>query len=385
MAESAPISRFSTLVEAAAGVVEETDLEHVLRRLVTEARSATGAKYAALGVIGEHGVLTDFLYEGLTAQQAEHIGHLPSGRGVLGAVVRENGTIRLDDITDHADSVGFPANHPTMDGFLGVPVSVGGATFGSLYLTEKPGGFTDQDERVALALSRIAGAAVHTARLQQRLQKLAVVEDRQRIARELHDSVIQEMFAVGLSLQSLSHLVENTQVEARLLDAVDQLDHSVEALRRHIFELRHEESTTTSPKDDLEDLVNRMGSAYPADVHIDIKGDDTPLSSFSEDLPMIVTEALSNALRHSGAATVTVLVATTDAECSVRVIDDGAGFDATRPTKGLGLENLKTRVGALGGSVSIASSSGGTEFVARLPVGDQVGRETARATRSTQS
>lgn len=369
MAESTPIARFSTLVEAAAGVVEETDLEHVLRRLVTEARSATGAKYAALGVIGDHGVLTDFLYEGLTSQQAEHIGHLPSGRGVLGAVVRENGTIRLDDITDHADSVGFPANHPTMDSFLGVPVSVGGATFGSLYLTEKPGGFTDQDEHVVVALSRIAGAAVHTSRLQQRLQKLAVVEDRQRIARELHDSVIQEMFAVGLSLQSLAHLVENPQLEARLLDAVDQLDHSVEALRRHIFELRHEVSATTSARDDLGDLVNRMGSAYPADVHIDFEGDDGYLSSFSEDLPMIVTEALSNALRHSGAATVRVLIATTDAECSVRVIDDGAGFDATRPTKGLGLENLRTRVGGLGGSVSIASSSDGTEFVARLPVG----------------
>jgi signal transduction histidine kinase len=368
MAESTPIARFSALVEAAVGVVEETDLERVLRRLVTEARSATGARYAALGVIGEHGTLTDFLYEGLTTQEAEFIGNLPSGRGVLGAVVRENGTIRLDVIGDHPDSVGFPEHHPPMDGFLGVPVSVGGVAFGSLYLTDKPGGFTDQDEHVVLALSRIAGAAVHTDRLQRRLRKLAVVEDRQRIARELHDSVIQEMFAVGLSLQSLSHVVENPHVEARLLDAVDQLDHSVEALRRHIFELRHENLVTTTASDDLQELVDRMGSAYPANVGIDIEADDDYLSSLGEDLPMIVTEALSNALRHSGAATVRIQIATSDAECSIRVIDDGAGFDVTRPTKGMGLENLKTRVGLLGGKVTIASSSEGTEFVASLPV-----------------
>lgn len=368
MAESTPIARFSTLVEAAAGVVEETDLEHVLRRLVKEARSATGARYAALGVIGEHGVLTDFIYEGVTSEQAERIGHLPSGRGVLGAVIRLNGTIRLEDIRDHPDSVGFPTNHPPMDGFLGVPVSVGGDAFGSLYLTEKPDGFTDQDENVVQALSRIAGAAVHTARLQQRLRKLAVVEDRQRIARELHDSVIQEMFAVGLSLQSLSQVVENPQVEARLLDAVEQLDHSVEALRRHIFELRHEDQVPRSIGDDLEDLVSRMGSAYPAVVRLTVEGEDRYLSSVNEDVPMIVTEALSNALRHSGAANVDVVIAVARGDCSIRVIDDGEGFDVNLSTTGLGLENLRTRVRRLGGDLSIVSSSDGTELVASLPI-----------------
>ena len=101
--------RLTALIDAAAGVVGETDLDQVLRRLVSEARSATGARYGALGVIGEHGVLSDFLYEGIDHDQAKAIGHLPTGRGVLGAVIEHNETIRLDRISDHPDTFGFPA------------------------------------------------------------------------------------------------------------------------------------------------------------------------------------------------------------------------------------------------------------------------------------
>ena len=112
MAQLTSLDSFSDLIEAAASVVEETDLERVLRRLVSEAGTATGAPYAALGVIGEHGVLSEFIYEGITPEQAKAIGHLPTGRGVLGTVVRLNRTIRLDQISQHPDTVGFPANHP---------------------------------------------------------------------------------------------------------------------------------------------------------------------------------------------------------------------------------------------------------------------------------
>src|SRR5690606_17885133 len=107
----------------------------------------------------------------------------------------ENMTIVLEAISDHPDSVGFPANHPAMISFLGVPVAVADRSFGNLYLTDKEGGFNDDDVVAIEALSRIAGAAVQTARLQSRLRRLAVVEERQRIARDLHDSVIQDLFA----------------------------------------------------------------------------------------------------------------------------------------------------------------------------------------------
>jgi GAF domain-containing protein len=203
------LDRIASLISGAAAVVGEADLGDLLRRLVAEARSATGARYAALGVLGEHGVISEFIYEGVDEATARIIGHLPTGRGVLGTVIRENTTIVLERISDHPDSYGFPPGHPHMSTFLGVPVAVEDSAFGNLYLTDKKGGFDDNDVVLIQALSRIAGAAVHTSRLQGRLRSLAVVEERNRIARDLHDSVIQDLFAVGLGLQSLAARLEH--------------------------------------------------------------------------------------------------------------------------------------------------------------------------------
>lgn len=369
MAQPAPLDRFSDLVEAAAGVVGETDLDKVLRRLVTEARTATGASYVALGVLGEHGVLSEFIHEGIGAEQATKIGSLPTGRGVLGTVIRLNRTIRLENIAEHPDSIGLPPNHPPMHGFLGVPVAVGDDAFGNLYLTDKPEGFTDQDVTVVEALSRIAGAAVRTGRLQERLRRVAIVEDRQRIARELHDSVIQELFAVGLGLQGLSQLVESPQAEATLLDAVDRLDRSVEALRGYIFELRIAESASQDFGDQLNDLVSRMGSAYPATVTLHLSDSAGGSSEVNEEIVKFVTEALSNALRHSYAETVDVNIANDNGRCLISVRDDGRGFDVDAPVTGMGLENLRSRVKRLDGEMTILSSRTGTNLDVSLPIG----------------
>lgn len=369
MAKSFPLDRFSELIEAAAGVVEETDLERVLRRLVSEARLATGARYTALGVLGEHGVLSDFLFEGISDEEAARIGNLPSGRGVLGTVIRLNKTIRLDHISEHPDASGFPEHHPSMSNFLGVPVAVGDEAFGNLYLTEKEGGFTDQDVVVVEALSRIAGAAVRTARLQDRLRTVAVVEDRQRIARELHDSVIQELFAVGLALQGVSQLVDDTRVEATLGDAVDRLDGAVESLRGYIFQLRDMAQPPSKLGERLRELVSRMGSVYPAGVSLNLEVEDTGDEIVDGEIVTIVTEALSNALRHASASNVVVEVVTEADQYLVRVSDDGVGFDPGAPGPGMGLDNLRARANRLGGDISIASSAGeGTELLARLPV-----------------
>ena len=369
MVQTAPLDRLTELVDAAAGVVGETDLDLVLRRLVLEGMNATGAGYAALGVIGEHGVLSDFIYEGISPTLAAKIGHLPTGKGVLGTVIRLNTTIRLDDISDHPDTVGFPANHPPMGSFLGVPVAVGDSAFGNLYLTNKEGGFNDQDEMLVEALSRIAGTAVNTARLHERLRRVAIVEDRQRIAMELHDSVIQEMFAVGLGLQGISQLVDNPQVEATLLDSVDRLDHSVESLRRYIFQLRTSDIGKLALDQRLEDLVERMTSAYPTLVTLDAATATSDADDEIEDAVLqIVTEALSNALRHSGADHVAVTVAVEEGRFRVSVIDDGAGFDTDLVSAGMGLGNLRTRASRWGGTLDISSSPAGTTVSAELPL-----------------
>jgi signal transduction histidine kinase len=363
------VERLSDLISAAAAVVGEVDLDHVLRRLVTEARSATGAEYAALGVLGSHGVLSDFIHEGVDEQTALEIGTLPQGRGVLGTVVRERSTIVLDDIAGHPDSYGFPEGHPQMKSFLGVPIKAGNKVFGNLYLTEKPGGFGETDVTLVEALAYIAGAAVSTARLHERLRATAVVEDRDRIARDLHDSIIQDLFAVGLSLQGLSERVAEESTSDILGRAVDQLHGAVEALRKYIYELRAVDEYREGLGDQLHELAERMANAYPTTIHVDIEGPiDEIEPRIGEELLKLVTEALSNALRHSRADDVTIGAVRDGRGVTIAITDDGAGFDPEAVKRGMGLLNMRERVQRLGGSFEIDTAPGtGTTVSILLP------------------
>lgn len=362
------LTRLAPLISEAASVEGEADLGRVLRTLVTEVMAATGAPYVAMGVIGEHQVLSDFVYEGITKDHADRIGHLPTGRGVLGTVMRENQTIILERISDHPDSVGFPDNHPPMEAFLGVPVSVGGETFGNLYLTDKDGGFTDEDVAVVQALGRIAGAAIQTARLQGRLRQMAVVEDRQRIARDLHDSVIQDLFAVGLGLQGLSTRIEDEAIAGTLHESIDTLDEAVGTLRRYVFELKDAARPTLGMDERIQTLVARMGTVYPANVRLTIE--DFESRDSDDELLMIVTEALSNALRHSHAGAVEIELVREGGEQVLRVSDDGVGFVPPNDTgRGMGVANMRVRARGLGGEMTIAGNeSGGTTVEVRIPV-----------------
>ncbi len=359
------------LVEAAATVAGQTGLRQVLDSTVATAMELTGARYGALGVLGEHGQLVDFIHAGIPDDQASRIGRLPEGRGVLGVITRAAKTIRLEDIARHPDSVGFPDHHPPMRAFLGVPVRVGEHVFGNLYLAGKPGGFSEADEVVVESLAVIAGSAVATARLHERLRRVALVEDRERIARELHDSVIQEIFAVGLSLQVAASHVETRpdEVRERILEAVDQLDSSITALRRYIFDIRHE----AAPADlagRLLDLASQLARPAGVEVHPVITGDTSQLPPRAADAAYgFAQEAISNAVRHSGAPVVHVTVTVGRSELLVEVRDSGIGFDLATVERGMGLDNLQTRVAELGGHVEIRSVPGrGTVVQALLPL-----------------
>jgi signal transduction histidine kinase len=367
MTDSAGLTRLAPLIAEAASVEGEADLGKMLRTLVAEVQAATGAPYVALGVIGEHDVLTEFVFEGISRQRAEKIGHLPTGRGVLGTVIRENDTIILEKISDHRDSVGFPEHHPPMEGFLGVPISVGGDPFGNLYLTNKEGGFTDYDVAVVEAISRIAGAAIQTARLQTRLRHVAVVEDRHRIARDLHDSVIQDIFAVGLGLQSLSMRVDEPAISELLESSVDTLDHTVTTLRKYVFELREAVVASTGLDEKIQALVARMGSAYPSRVELSV--DLLETIEAEDEIVLLITEALSNALRHSHAENVTVGVDIDTTSLRLTVTDDGVGFDPSAVERGMGLANMRARVLGLDGDLEVRSEPGkGTSVSAEIPV-----------------
>jgi signal transduction histidine kinase len=368
MTDTAGLTRIAPLIAEAASVEGEADLGRVLRTLVAEVMNATGAPYVALGVIGEHQVLSDFVFQGITQEEADRIGHLPTGRGVLGTVIRENEIIVLSSIANHPDSVGFPEQHPPMEAFLGVPVSVGGESFGNLYLTNKEGGFTDEDVAVVSALGRIAGAAIQTARLQTRLRHVAIVEDRHRIARDLHDSVIQDLFAVGLGLQALSARAGNEEISELLDESIDTLDEAVNTLRSYVFELKDTARPAVGLDERIQALVARMGSAYPASVRLSLEDFETRESD--DELILIVTEALSNALRHSHAENVEVGLGREDGDLVLRVVDDGVGFDQSAMSGGgMGIANMRTRARGLGGDVAIEGRPGmGTKVEVRFPV-----------------
>jgi signal transduction histidine kinase len=159
--------RLRGLLAANRSVVTELALPAVLRRIVEAARTVAGARYAALGVIGVDGRLEQFVHSGIEPDVVALIGHLPTGRGVLGALIEHPEPIRLHAVSDDPRSVGFPAGHPPMRGFLGVPVRSRGAVFGNLYLAERVDGsdFTPDDEDLVLALAGSAGVAIENARL----------------------------------------------------------------------------------------------------------------------------------------------------------------------------------------------------------------------------
>ncbi|MDP3984307.1 MAG: GAF domain-containing protein, partial [Acidimicrobiia bacterium] len=299
--------RLAALVQGAAAVTATSDLAELLTAAAETARETTGARYAALGVLGEHGTLMEFIHLGIEDEIARAIGGPPIGKGVLGTLIHEARTIRLDRIQAHPDSSGFPPHHPPMETFLGVPIRVGDRIFGNFYLTEKSAGFTVEDEQLVEALAAIAGSAVANLRVQQRLRRMAVVEDRERIARDLHDAIIQDLFAVGLIVQGLTMRIDDVRDRQDLEEAVERLDEAIAGLRRFIFDLKppawHDRDLGT----ELTRLVQQLTEPYGVEVVVQVSEELTDLPSELIDIAsQIVREATSNALRHSGSPSVQV-------------------------------------------------------------------------------
>ena len=518
------------LFEAVTAISSDLDLRSVLTRLVESATRLTGAQYAAMGVIGGSGDdLVEFVTTGIDEEHHRLIGDLPRGRGILGLLIREPQAIRMDELAAHPASVGFPAHHPPMTTFLGVPVRIRGTVFGNLYLTEKAGGepFTEQDEQLVEALARAAGYVIENARayglserrrqwleasaeLTETLQppieledarraitemaravshvratallsrerdaedgtpdgvqratvlavscdpqdaelvdavlarialesypsgadavafqgdelgatviplrahlaragalvamfdtatgppgvedqellasfadqaglaldraqavvdreELAVISDRERIARDLHDVVIQRLFATGLQLQGVASVAGDSEVGTRLGLAVDDLDLTIKAIRGTIFELQHRQvdSLRAEVRALVRDYVPVLGftptvlTSGPVDTAV-------PAEVRGQLLP-VLREAVSNVARHAHADHAQVEVHVSATELRLSVSDDGTGLAEDRSESGL--RNVRRRAAGLGGSVELISNeTRGTTLVWRVPI-----------------
>ncbi|MEV6325534.1 GAF domain-containing sensor histidine kinase [Nocardia sp. NPDC051787] len=535
--------RMDGLIEAMLSVTSGLDLDRTLRTIVHTATSLVDARYGALGVRGHDQQLTQFIYEGIDAPTRKRIGDLPQGHGVLGLLFSQPKPIRLDNLADHPSSVGFPAHHPPMRTFLGVPVRIRDQVFGNLYLTEKANGqpFTEDDEVIVRALAAAAGIAIDNAHLyesartrqawieatrditteflagtasnqvlahlvdatrrltrseraflavvpdpesgadditellithvagteerqrpgklpfgdatigeafrqrapqrlddsrradlgkifpdagpalvlpmqtsdstvgvlvalrsvesapyddetlaltaaftnqaalamqladaQRRMRELDILSDRDRIARDLHDHVIQRLFAVGLNLQGTVPRSRVPEVRERLTEAINDLQDVVQEIRTSIFDLHGGNGHSARLRQRIEEAIRQQTYASPIRTSVHIAG---PLSVIEPELAdhaeAVVREAVSNAVRHSGAQSVSVEIAVAD-DLTILVEDDGCGIpENVTPS---GLTNLARRAEELDGTFTIGSGTGpegntaGTRLCWKVPL-----------------
>jgi signal transduction histidine kinase len=365
------------VLEATLLIESDLELHAVLRHVIDEARSMTGARYGALGVLNDdRTALADFLSAGMEPEEIRRIGPPPTGRGVLGLLITDPRPLRVAHIGSHPDSFGFPPNHPPMASFLGVPVKVRDEVYGNLYLTDKIGWseFTRDDEALVEALALAAGIAIENARLHQRVREAAVYEDRDRLARDLHDTVIQRLFAVGLSLQSLavSPGAAGIGIAERIGAAVTDIDDTIRQIRSTIYELA-EAGEGQGVRAKVLALVRELSPALGVEIHVTLGGpvDSAVPDAVTEHLLATIREALTNIGRHAGATEANVVLEVGDAMCRLQVLDNGRGIDLARlGDGGLGLVNLRRRAEKLRGMFDIdRRQSGGTALVWEVPLG----------------
>ena len=370
-------AKLRRLVQAILILDAELYLPVVLRRIVEEACELVDAQYGALGVLSEDGrTLDQFLTVGLSSEEEEAIGPRPTGRGVLGTLIADDKPLRLARLAESEDSYGTPVHHPGMTSFLGVPVRVHGDVYGNLYLTNKTTAdeFSEEDQELVLALAVAAGIAIENARLHSLVREHALTEDRDRIARDLHDSVIQRLFAVGLSLQGTARMVERPEAVMRIGEAIEKLDETIRQLRKAIFDIE-----LTINKEGLHpkvlDIVHELRPVLGLNPQVSFTGpvDKVVTGQLAEEVLAVLREALTNVGKHAHASQVVITVAAGD-ELRLVVADDGEGMRGV-PTNGdgLGLKNLRQRAERLGGGVDIGTSrEGGTRITWHVPLDQTV-------------
>lgn len=375
------VERLGALEAATRAIAAELDVDRVLQVIVDRLRALVGARYAALGTADGRGRIERFITSGMEPEVRAAIGHVPRGLGLLGLIIREGRAVRAGDIAAHPASSGFPANHPPMSSFLGVPILLKGRSIGNLYLTDKVDGpFTEEDERLVEMFAAHAAIAIENARLHDLVQRLAVVEERERIGKDLHDGIIQSIYAVGLSLEDVPDLVEDDRPEAiaRVDRAIDALNLVISDIRSYILRLR----PTDAGDEDPVAALARLGEEFGLHAVVELDMDLAPGASLVRALPpdrhsdllFIAREALSNVARHSGASLASLRLVGGDGELALVVEDNGRGFDPDAVEgpdafgRHQGLTNMRDRAVAMGGSFAVERPDGaGARIIVRVP------------------
>ena len=361
--QSAALQAMSDAVLAIAG---ELSVEPILEKLVHSARDLASARYAALGVPDGEGGFAQFITAGMSDELIAAMGPLPRTHGLLGAMLEAEPPYRTDDIRRDPRFRGWwPSAHPQMRSFLGVPIVSRSGIVGAFYVTDKEGAdqFSDEDQRLIEMLAAHAAIAIEKARLYERSRELSIVEERNRLARELHDSVTHQLFGLALTAEAAATVIDHDAAEAKVqLARLQELTReAMEELRSLIFELRPAEVESEGLVVAVRKHIDVLRRVYRREVELSVRGEPRLEPAAEAEVLRIVQEALQNALRHSGASRLVVGLDAADGRVRVQVADDGAGFEPGAPglrARRLGLTSMEERARAVGGKLAIESSPG---------------------------
>jgi signal transduction histidine kinase len=353
--------------DAVLAVASQRSVEEVLQQLVECARELAGARYAALGIPDGAGGFSQFLTTGMSDELIASMGPLPRTHGMLGAMLEETTPFRTEDL--HADPRfrgWWPKGHPDMRSFLGVPITSPDGVIGSFYLTHKEGAdnFSDEDQELIELLASHAAIAITNAHLYERSRELSILEERNRLALELHDAVSQKLFSLVLTAESAETLLERDGAGAKAqVERLKTLSReALEELRSLIMELRPPALDRDGLCGALRKHVEVLGRLHA--VEIELRIDDAVSAGDDErdrEVLRIAQEALHNALRHAGAGHVKIRLSSDGGRLALEVRDDGVGFQPDDPelrSRRLGLTSMEERAGRLGGRLMIHSAPG---------------------------
>ena len=365
-ADSPSAAALAAVSEAVLGVAGDLSVHTVLERLVHAARRLVSARYAAVGVPDEDGSgFAQFIHAGMSDELVEQIGPLPRTHGLLGSLLSDPKPLRTHDVSADPRFRWWPAAHPRMRSFLGVPIVFKGDVVGAFYLADKEGAptFSEDDEALIGVLAAHAAIAIENARLYEHSRELSIVEERTRVARELHDALAQTLFSLGLTAGAAAALVRTDpdRAEAELATVQDLARAAASEVRSLVFELRPTALDVDGLAPALAKHLELVGRAHGLDVAMTSSGSGRVDPATEAQLFRIAQEALTNVVRHASARSASVALVVGDDAVTLTVADDGEGFDpAARAIRArrLGLTSMRERAAALGGGLTVDSIPG---------------------------
>jgi signal transduction histidine kinase len=351
----------SLISQAVLAISRQMPVRQVLQVIVDSARTLVGARYAALGVPDETGSFGEFVVSGMSAELQRAIGDLPKQHGMLGALLREAKAERLADITADPRYEGWlPKAHPMMKSFLGTPVRGGDCeVLGIIFAANKAGGFTERDTELLSLFAGHAAIALTNARLAEAGRELSAVEERERLARELHDAVAQKLFSIRAHARAAAVLTARDPDKAAIaMNTVSELAGEAQDELRAVIE-----GLAPPALEGLECSLRRYaglaGRAHGISVKVTARGIPVLAQATETAVYRVAQEALHNALRHSGGRNVGIALRGTSRRLVLEVTDDGSGFDVATAT-GIGLASMRERAAAVGGTVRVVADQGTT-------------------------